>query len=113
MLLVYYYIKFGLFIMRANDADKNDTILTPLERVEFLYAELLNWYGDAEEKELRAAAKLLIVALDKFATYGGHGWQHLALEYFEILKQDPERFQKIIDSNRGELRDKKPTDPLH
>lgn len=87
--------------------------LTPLEKVEFLYAEMVQWYGDADKKELRAAAKLLIVALDKFESFGGHAWQHLVYEYIEILKNDPDRFQKIIESNRGELKEKKQDGRLH
>jgi hypothetical protein len=87
--------------------------LTPLEKVEFLYAEMVDWYGEADKKELRAASKLLIIALDKFAEHGGHTWQHLVLEYFDILKNDPQRFQKIIEANRGELKDKKPGSPIH
>jgi len=98
--------------MDQQSGNKNAE-LTPLEKVEFLYAEMVEWYGDADKKELRAAAKLLIVALEKFAAFGGHGWQHLALEYFDILRTDPERFQKIIESNRGELKNKKPGSPLH
>jgi hypothetical protein len=97
----------------THQSSKTDAELTPLEKVEFLYSEMVEWYGEADKKELRAAAKLLIVALDKFAAFGGHGWQHLALEYFNILRTDPDRFQKIIESNRGELKDKKPGSPLH
>ncbi len=102
-----------LLAMSQQIPPKNDAELTPLEKVESLYAEMVEWYGDADKKELRAAAKLLIVALDKFAAFGGHAWQHLVLEYFEILKNDPERFQKIIESNRGELKEKQPDTPLH
>lgn len=87
--------------------------LTPLEKVEALYAELVGWYGEADKKELRVAAKLLIVALDKFAKHGGPDWSELMLEYVDILKNDPEKFKKIIESNRGELKGKKPTDLLH
>ncbi len=99
--------------MSANKSKQQMAELTPLEKVEYLYAELVDWYGDADKKELRAAAKLLIVALDKFESFGGHAWQHLVFEYIEILKNDPERFQKIIESNRGELKEKKPGDALH
>ena len=102
----------GITIMVQQSGNKNAE-LTPLEKVEFLYADMVEWYGDADKKELRAAAKLLIVALDKFAAHGGHAWQHLVLEYFETLKNDPERFQRIMKANRGELKDKKPGDPLH
>jgi len=95
--------------------DANDMIveLTPLEKVESLYQELTTWYGEADKKELRSAAKLLIVALDQFAKHGGHNWDSLVMEYIDILKNDPEKFQNIMTSNRGELKDKNPTDPLH
>lgn len=79
---------------------------TPLEKTENLYKELVEWYGEAEEKEIRAAAKLLIVALQKFSTNGGPHWHSLVIEYINILKYDPEKFQKIIESNRGELKNK-------
>jgi len=98
-----------------SQQDVNDMIveLTPLEKVESLHHELTTWYGDADKKELRSAAKLLIVALDQFAKHGGHNWDNLVTEYVDILRKDPEKFQKIIESNRGELRGKNPTDALH
>jgi len=37
---------------------------TPLEQVEHLYKELVDWYGEgAEDREIRVASKLLMVAL--------------------------------------------------
>jgi hypothetical protein len=45
---------------------KTDDMLvefTPLEKVESLYDELIDWYGDADKKELRVAAKFLLVFL--------------------------------------------------
>ena len=39
--------------------------MTPLEKVEALYDELVAHYGAGEDKEIRAAAKLLLVALAK------------------------------------------------
>lgn len=82
---------------------------TPLEKIEALYSELTGWYGDAEQKELRVAAKLLMVSLEKFSIFGGSEWQELVNEYVYILKNDPEKFQKILRSNRGELKDKNAT----
>ncbi|WP_299198763.1 hypothetical protein [uncultured Amphritea sp.] len=86
--------------------------LTPLEKTESLYDEIVEWYADAGEKEQRAAAKLLMVALDKFAIYEGHNWHSLVMEYVDILKHDPEKFQKILLSNRGELKEKPVSGPL-
>ncbi|WP_439503573.1 hypothetical protein [Methylophaga sp.] len=82
---------------------------TPLEKIEALYSELTGWYGEAEQKELRVAAKLLMVSLEKFSIYGGSEWQELVNEYVDILKNDPEKFQKILRSNRGELKEKNST----
>lgn len=87
--------------------------LTPLEKIELLYNELFEWYGDADKKEQRIAAKLLLVSLDRFAACEGDGWHSLVMEYIDILKNDPERFQKIITSNRGELKERKLNTPIH
>jgi hypothetical protein len=86
---------------------------TPLEKVESLYDELVDWYGDADKKELRVAAKFLLVSLEKFSMHGGNDWHDLVEEYIEILKNNPERFQKILESNRGELKNKSATDSVH
>ena len=53
--------------MNKDKSEKMIAELTPLEKVESLYSELTEWYGEADKKELRVAAKLLLVALDKFA----------------------------------------------
>ena len=42
---------------------------TPLEKIEALYSELTDWYGEADKKELRVAAKLLMVSLEKFSIF--------------------------------------------
>ncbi len=91
-----------------SDKDSQDMIVefTPLEKIEELYGELLDWYGDADSKELRIAAKFLLVALEKFSIHGGTNWNELVMEYINILRKDPEKFQKIIESNRGELKEK-------
>lgn len=94
----------------TNKIPDADVEFTPLEKIEAVYNELSEWYGEAEKKELRIAAKLLIVSLEKFEKYGGPGWDHLVLEYVNILKTNPEKFQKIIESNRGELKEKKSND---
>lgn len=86
---------------------------TPLEKVESLNKELVDWYGEADKKELRVAAKFLMVALEKISIHGGHAWHDLVAEYVDILKNDPEKFQKILESNRGELKSKSATDSVH
>ena len=99
--------------MSQKKPEKTIVELTPLEKIESLYSELVDWYGEADKKEQRVAAKLLIVSLEKFAIYEGNGWDDLVMEYVAILKNDPERFQKIIESNRGELKGKKSTTLVH
>lgn len=99
--------------MRSEKPNKMIVEFTPLEKVEALFSELTQWYGDADKKELRVAAKLLLVALDQFAKHGGEQWDDLVLEYFETLKNDPEKFQKMLASNRGELRDKDSSGLMH
>jgi len=74
--------------------------MTPLERVEQLYRELVSHYGDAEDAGLRAAAKLLLVAIFEFRRHGGAGWAELLDEYVQIAKQDPERFERMVEGNR-------------
>lgn len=92
--------------MKHHNDPKTPAEFTPLEKIEHLYQELLDWYGDADQKEQRIAAKLLMVALDKFSTVEGTHWRSVVMEYVDILQQDPERFARIMQSNRGELREK-------
>lgn len=76
--------------------------MTPLERVEKLYEELVDWYGEGNEREIRAASKLLMVALPKLKQHGGFGWQALIEDYLLMLNNDPERFERMLEANRGE-----------
>ncbi|MBV5274090.1 MAG: hypothetical protein JZU52_10745 [Lamprocystis purpurea] len=76
--------------------------MTPLEKVETLYDELVAWYGEGQDREIRAASKLLMIALLKLKEYGGFGWQGLLEEYVLILKNDPERYREMLESHRGE-----------
>ena len=76
--------------------------MTPLNKVEALYAELVAHYGEGEEKEIRAAAKLLLVALDKFKTHGGPRGIALVDEYVDLLKHDPNKFERVLLANRAE-----------
>jgi len=73
----------------------------PVERVEALYSQLVAHYGDGDKRELRAAAKILLVALAKFREHGGPQWAELLDEYVQVLKQDPQRFQRMLESNRS------------
>lgn len=74
--------------------------MTPLEKVEALFVELVNHYGDGEDREIRAAAKILLVALAKLKEHGGPNWKGLLDAYVQILKDDPEKFDRILQSNR-------------
>ncbi|MBK1646192.1 hypothetical protein CKO25_16375 [Thiocapsa imhoffii] len=75
---------------------------TPLEKVEALYEELVDWYEDGSDREIRAASKLLMIGLLKLKVHGGFGWQGLVEDYVLMLKQDPERYAQILEANRGE-----------
>ncbi len=75
---------------------------TPLEKVEALYEELVDWYGEGSDREMRAASKLLMIALLKLKAHGGFGWPGLVEDYVLMLKQDPERYARILQANRGE-----------
>lgn len=75
--------------------------MTPLEKAEELFDELVNHYGEAEDREVRAAAKLLLVALEKFRTHGGSNWPELVDEYVEIAKRHPDKLEDILRGNRG------------
>jgi hypothetical protein len=74
--------------------------MTPLERVETLYRDLVQHYHEAEDAELRAAAKLLLVAIDALRRHGGSDWQGLLNEYVQIASQEPERFERMLRANR-------------
>lgn len=78
---------------------------SPLDRVEALYRELVEHYGGGEERELRAAAKLLLVALAQFREHGGPGWKRLLDEYVALVKTNPDKFNRMLASNRGEPHD--------
>lgn len=72
---------------------------SPTERAEALYRELVEHYGSGDDRELRAAAKLLMVALSKFRAHGGQRWDALLDEYVAIAKYDPERLARMIQAN--------------
>jgi len=78
------------------------SLMTPLEKAEALYDELVAHYGEGEDREIRAAAKLLLVALAKFKQHGGPRGIALADEYLDLLKHDPDKFERIMHGNRSE-----------
>jgi hypothetical protein len=74
---------------------------SPTDRVDALYRELVAHYGNGDDRELRAAAKMLLVALAKFRAHGGVRWASLLDEYVDIAKHDPERLQRLLEANSG------------
>jgi hypothetical protein len=84
---------------------KNDTYPleeNPLIKVEAFYNELLAHYGSGKDREIRAAAKLLLVALDKFRQFGGQHWMSLVNEYVSLISENPEKFDLMMKCHRGE-----------
>jgi hypothetical protein len=77
-------------------------VTTPLEKVEALYDELVIHYGEGEDREIRAAAKLLLVALARFKEHDGPRGIALVDEYLNLIKHDPDKFDRVIQSNRSE-----------
>ena len=75
---------------------------TPMARIESLFEELVAHYGDGDDRELRVAAKMLMVALDRFRQHGGNEWPSLIREYTSIAIDDQERFERILSANRSE-----------
>ncbi|BBO82166.1 hypothetical protein [Desulfosarcina ovata] len=72
----------------------------PLQKVDQLYAELVSHYDNAKDGEIRAAAKLLIVALEKLQHHGGPDWMCLVNEYIALINDNPRKFDRIIRSQR-------------
>jgi len=75
--------------------------MTPLERVETFYQELVAHYHEADDAQLRAAAKLLMVGISELKRHGGPHWQGLLDEYVQIAKHDPARFDRMVNANRS------------
>ncbi len=76
--------------------------MTPLEKTEAFFDELVAHYGEGDDREIRAAAKLMLVALAKFKAHGGPGGINMADEYVNLAKYDPEKFERILQSNRSQ-----------
>jgi hypothetical protein len=78
---------------------------TPMTQIESFFEELVAHYGGGDNRELRVAAKMLMVALDRFRRHGGPEWSSLVREYVSISVNDPERFELILRANRNEKTD--------
>jgi hypothetical protein len=72
----------------------------PLQQVDLLYEALVADYGLGKDRELRAAAKLLVVALEKFREYGGPDWSAKIEEYVSMIRENPEKFDRILHNQR-------------
>jgi hypothetical protein len=88
-------VKYPVIVEKATEK-------TPLEKVEMLYEELVDWYGEGTDREVRAASKLLMIALLKLKEHDADGWQGLIEEYIHMLKDNPERYQRVLEANKGE-----------
>lgn len=75
---------------------------TPLEQVEALQQQLVAHYHEAADAELRASAKLLLVALAGFRRHGGPVWRQLVDDYVRLASEEPERFDRILAASRAE-----------
>lgn len=83
--------------------------MSPLDKVEELYNDLVLHYGHGEKRELRAAIKLLLVALVNIEKHGGSGWHAIIDDYVDIAKYDPEKMACIVESNRADKKEESST----
>ncbi|MGQ7847560.1 hypothetical protein ACUNV4_23920 [Granulosicoccus sp. 3-233] len=70
--------------------------LSPTERVDALYLDLCRHYEGGDDKEVRAAAKLLLVALARLREHGGANWDVTLDAYVKIAKNRPEKLANIL-----------------
>jgi hypothetical protein len=75
--------------------------MTPLDKVEVLYRDLVQSYDGAKDAEIRSASKLLMVALYRLREHEQKQWQGIVKEYSEILELDADRFERFLESNRS------------
>lgn len=76
--------------------------MTPLDKADVLYQELVHHYEGAKDAEVRAAGKLLLVALSNLQQNSPDNWAQIVREYTDILSTDPPRFRRILQANRSE-----------
>lgn len=74
---------------------------SPIERVEQLYLDLVAHYAGGEQREARAAVKLLTVALARLAEHRPNDWERLVGEYVEIVRDQPGELERILDGGRS------------
>ncbi len=78
--------------------------MTPLDKVEVLYRDLVHGYGEGTDREVRAASKLLMVALAELKEHAGPQWHGLVQEYLSILENEPEKFERMLSANRSNFK---------
>jgi hypothetical protein len=84
-----------------------------MDKVEVLYEDLVRSYGEANDAQVRAASKLLMVALFNLKRHAGHEWHSLVSEYLGILQDEPERFERFLESNRSDYQEDVLIIPVH
>ena len=76
--------------------------MTPLEKTEAFNDELVTHYGEAKDREIRAAAKLMLVALAKFKNPLRPRGIDLADRMSKPAQtQESEKFERIMQTNRS------------
>lgn len=78
--------------------------LSPTEQVDALYRDLCRHYEGRKDKESRAAAKLLLVALARLREHGGEHWDVTLDAYVKIAKHRPDRLAAILQQGNPERR---------
>ena len=73
--------------------------MSPLEEVETTWLRLVAHYAGGEHREVRAAAKLLIVALAKFREHGGADWPAQVDEYVALARDNPDKLERILQGH--------------
>jgi hypothetical protein len=74
-----------------------------LRKAQALFDELASHCGSGADREIRAPTKLLLLlALEKFRRHGGPGWMSLLEEHIDMIKEDPEKYDRMIKCQRGE-----------
>ena len=79
--------------------------MTPLDKVELLYQHLVQSYDGAKDAEVRAASKLLMVALHSLKENESENWYGVVKEYIDILQDEPTRFEQFMNCNRSDFKE--------
>ncbi len=69
---------------------------SPTERANALYLDLCSHYEGGDDKEVRAASKMLMVALARLREHGGANWDVTLDAYVKVAKNRPEKLDRIL-----------------